>query len=48
MPGDTVRPPHVANQLFLSETSEFGRHVESCQNPKYISTGHKLSPILHI
>ena len=31
MSGDTFRPPHIANKLFMMETSEFGRHVESCQ-----------------
>ena len=32
MPGDTVRPLHIAYKLFLMATSEFGRHVESCPN----------------
>ena len=48
MPCDTVRPPHIANQLFLMETSEFGCHVESCQNHLYISTGYKFCPIFMI
>ena len=43
--GHTVRPPHIDNKLLLMETSEFGRHVESCQNQQYISTEHKFSPI---
>ena len=32
MSDDTVRHPHIANKLFLMETSEFGLRVESCQN----------------
>ena len=42
---DTVRPPLIAFKLFLMATSELGRHVESCPNQLYISTGHKLCPI---
>ena len=45
MPGDALRPLHIANKLSLMATSEFGCHVESCQNQLYISTGHKLCPI---
>ena len=45
MSDDTVRPPHIAYKLYLMATSELGRHVESCQNKLYISTGHKLYPI---
>ena len=43
---DTVRPPHVANKIFPMATSEIGRHVESSQNQYYISTGHRLCPII--
>ena len=42
MSGNTVRRIHIANKLILMETSEFGRHVESCQNQYHISTGHKF------
>ena len=45
MSDDTVRLPHIAYKLFLMATSELGRHVESCPNQLYISTGHKLCPI---
>ena len=45
MSDDTLRPPHIAYKLFLMATSELGRHVESCQNQLYISTGHKLCQI---
>jgi hypothetical protein len=45
MPDDTFRPLHIAYKLFLMATSELGRHVESCQNQLYISTGHKLCPV---
>ena len=45
MSEDTARPLHIAYKLFLIATSELGRHVESCQNQLYISTGHKLCPI---
>ena len=45
MSEDTARPPYIAYKLFLIATSELGRHVESCQNQLYISTGHKLCPI---
>ena len=27
-------------------TSEIGRHVQSCHNQYYISTGHRLCPII--
>jgi hypothetical protein len=30
--GDTVRPLHRANKLFLMATLKLGRHVGSCQN----------------
>jgi hypothetical protein len=45
MSEDIARPPYIAYKLFLIATSELGRHVESCQNQLYISTGHKLCPI---
>ena len=33
MSGDTIRPPYIANKYISIKTSEFGRHVESSQNP---------------
>ena len=43
---DTVRPPHLANKIFPMATSAIGRHVESGQYQYYISTGHRLCPII--
>ena len=44
--GHTVRPPHIANKIFPMATSAIGRHVESGQYQYYISTGHRLCPII--
>ena len=46
MSGDTVRPLHIANNFFYMVTSEISHHVESCQYQYYISTGHRLCPII--
>ena len=43
---DTLKPPHIAHKIFPIGTSEIGRHVESSQNQYYISTGHRLCPII--
>ena len=43
---DALKPPHIAHKIFPIGTSEIGRHVESCQNQHYISTGHRICPII--
>ena len=46
MSGDTVGPPNIANEMFPMATSEIARNVQSCHNQYYISTGHRLCPII--